>query len=131
MREEVSVEQAGKVLQEACYGGSVRGGWHNDIHTGQPNTAQQNEALFPLRIALIHSECSEALEGHRKNLQDDKLPHRKMAEVELADVVIRVFDLAGAMGYDLGPAIAEKLDYNTRRKDHTREHRTSENGKKY
>lgn len=41
---------------------------------------------------LIISELAEAMEGHRKNLQDDKLPHRKMLEVELADAVIRRLD---------------------------------------
>ncbi len=40
------------------------------------------------------------MEGERKDLMDDKLPHRKMAEVELADALIRIFDYAGAYGYD-------------------------------
>lgn len=46
-------------------------------------------------LCLIHSEISEAMEGERKNLPDDKLPHRRMAEVELADALIRIFDYAG------------------------------------
>lgn len=47
---------------------------------------------------LIISELAEAMEGHRKNLQDDKLPHRKMLEVELADAVIRRLDkMVGCM----------------------------------
>lgn len=41
-------------------------------------------------LCLIHSEISEAMEGERKDLMDDHLPHRKMAEVELADAVIRI-----------------------------------------
>jgi hypothetical protein len=49
------------------------------------------ERNFGELIALCHSELSEALEGHRKTLQDDKLPHRKMAEVELVDCMIRIF----------------------------------------
>lgn len=71
------------------------------------------------------------LEGERKNLQDDKLPHRKMAEVELADAMIRIFDYAGAFGYDLQGAFEEKMQFNAKRKDHTREARASENGKKW
>lgn len=51
--------------------------WWVDVRTGEP--LQRN---FGELIALCHSELSEALEGHRKNLQDDKLPNRKMA-VEL------------------------------------------------
>src|ERR1700722_20008569 len=45
-------------------------------------------------LALIHSEISEALEGDRKNLMDDHLPHRKMIEVELADAMIHISHLA-------------------------------------
>ena len=37
---------------------------------------------------LIISEICECMEGERKNLQDDHLPHRKMAEVEMADTAI-------------------------------------------
>lgn len=80
---------------------------------------------------LIVSELSEALEGHRKNLMDDKLPHRKMFEVELADALIRLWDLAGAANLDLGGAYIEKMAYNENRADHKRENRLAENGKKY
>lgn len=41
---------------------------------------------------LIVSELAEAMEGHRKSLMDDKLTHRQMIEVELADAVIRRLD---------------------------------------
>lgn len=52
-------------------------------------------------LMLCVSELSEALEGHRKGLMDDKLPHRKMVEVELVDFLIRAFDMAGGMDWDL------------------------------
>lgn len=71
------------------------------------------------------------MEGHRKGLKDDKLPHRGMCEVELADTVIRCFDLAGALGYDLGGAIAEKLVFNSTREDHKLEARAAAGGKAY
>ena len=54
--------------------------WWTDINTGEPIQRDRLELL-----ALAISELSEALEGERKELMDDKLPHRKMAEVELAD----------------------------------------------
>lgn len=82
-------------------------------------------------LCLVHSEISEAMEGDRKNLMDDKLPHRKMLEVELADALIRIFDIAGAKGLDLGGAIAEKRSYNAVRKDHKVENRIKDDGKKY
>jgi len=82
-------------------------------------------------LCLIHSEISEAMEGERKNLMDDKLPHRKMAEVELADALIRILDYAAGFGYDIGGAVAEKLEYNATREDHTHEARERPNGKKW
>ncbi len=82
-------------------------------------------------MCLIHSEISEALEGHRKDLMDDKLTHRKMFEVELVDALIRIFDLAGAHNLDLEGAYREKMAYNLVRKDHTHESRKLEGGKKY
>lgn len=127
----VAILEAGALLTHACYEASKAAGWHNDPKTGLPRTPEQDHELFPTRIALCHSELSEALEGHRKSLMDDKLPHRKMAEVELADAVIRIFDLAGAMNYELGHAIAEKLDFNATRPDHKPEARAAANGKAY
>lgn len=82
-------------------------------------------------LMLIVSEIAEAMEGDRKSLMDDHLPHRKMLEVELADAVIRIMDLAGREGLDLGGAMMEKLDYNTKRADHKLENREKEGGKKY
>lgn len=66
-------------------------------------------------IALMHSELSEALEADRKDLMDDKLPHRTGFEVELADALIRILDCAGARDLDIGGAIFEKLEYNKTR----------------
>jgi NTP pyrophosphatase (non-canonical NTP hydrolase) len=82
-------------------------------------------------LCLVHSEISEAMEGARKNLQDDKLPHRKMLEVEMADAMIRMFDIAGAYGLDLGGAIAEKRAFNANRADHKVENRLKDDGKKF
>lgn len=80
-------------------------------------------------LCLVHSEISEAMEGARKDLADDHLPHRRMLEVELADAVIRIFDLAGGYDLDLAGAIQEKIEYNAQRHDHSREARQGDNGK--
>ena len=82
-------------------------------------------------LMLCVSELAEALEGHRKKLADDKLPHRPMIEVELADCLIRIFDLAGGMGYDIGGAFTEKMAYNAQRADHKIEQRQQPGGKAY
>lgn len=123
---EFMVNRGIKAAIEMAYGTSVDCGWYHDPATGQP--IKHN---FGERIALIHSELSEALEADRKDLMDDKLPHRKGVEVELADAVIRIFDLAGAEGYDLAGAIIEKNKFNRSRHDHTAEGRKAANGKKY
>lgn len=100
--------------------------WWYDIRTGERIERNKGELL-----ALIHSEVSECLEGVRKNLMDDKLPHRTMEEVELADTLIRIFDYAGGFGLDLEGAYLEKMAFNAQRTDHTHEHRLSGNGKKF
>lgn len=100
--------------------------WWVDIHTGEPLERNVGELLM-----LCVSELAEAMEGHRKNLMDDKLPHRKMFEVEIADTMIRLFDLAGGLDLDIAGAITEKLEYNANRADHKIENRLKDNGKKY
>lgn len=100
--------------------------WWVDLETGEPKERNIGEL-----IALVHSELSEALEAHRKDLMDDKLPNRKGLEVELADAVIRIFDMAGGLGLDLGGAFVEKMAYNANREDHKIENRVKEGGKKF
>lgn len=169
-------------------------GWWDDMNRCPYTTLQ-----------LVSTEIAEATEGERKNLMDDKLPHRKMGEVELADALIRVLDFGGrygilaqagvlgkipgldtpydytapkwhyllnrqlfcfgdsivtylnaghtrfsrtvaheytyligslldasaSLGYDIMAAMEEKREYNKTRQDHTREHRATENGKKF
>lgn len=99
--------------------------WWVDLETGAPKNRNVGEM-----IALIHSELSEALEGTRKDLMDDKLPHRKMEEVEMADALIRLLDYCAGRKLDLGGAYVDKMRYNATRKDHTREERLKPHGKK-
>ncbi len=108
------------------HGQNVRAGWWTDINTGLRKERNCGELLM-----LCVSELAEAMEGDRKNLMDDKLPHRKMIEVELADAIIRIFDMAGGLNLDLGGAFAEKLLYNQSREDHKIENRLLDDGKKY
>ena len=126
-RAALNVRQA----QDLCHNLAKAAGWWTNIRTDQLFSVEEARDMVPTKLMLTVSELSEAMEAHRKNLQDDKLPHRHGVEVELADAVIRIFDLAGALGFDLGAAIAEKLQYNLTRADHSLAARKAKGGKTY
>lgn len=137
------VEDAGTTLMLACHKAAHGAGWWNDRSSSLdlramvrgelpgPTYGRMGKALVAEKLMLVVSEVAEAMEGHRKNLRDDKLPNRSMLEVELADAVIRIADLAGALDLDLGGAIASKLAYNLTRPDHRPEARAAAGGKAY
>lgn len=120
------IEQCAEYLQYTIHRQNRDAGWWNDIHTGQPLQRNTGELLM-----LCVSELAEAMEADRKGLMDDKLTHRKGLEVELADAVIRIFDMAGGLNLDLPGAIVEKLEFNANRADHKLDARRADGGKKY
>ena len=69
------------------------------------------------KIALTHSELSEALEYIRKNPEapDNHIPGFTGVEAEFADVVIRLMDFAAYYKLRLGEAIIAKHKYNVNR----------------
>lgn len=60
------------------------------------------------RLMLIVGEVAEAMEGLRK---DDRANFQE----ELADIMIRVFDLAGGLEIDLESEIKRKMEINKSR----------------
>lgn len=135
------IGEAVNLLVTTSHQASTDAGWWRDenrrVLIKQPDGTweeielHQDPYVIGTKLMLMTSEISEAMEGHRKGLMDDKLPHRKMIEVELGDAMIRIADLAGALGLDLGGAIAEKMAFNRIRPDHKPEHRAAAGGKAY
>jgi NTP pyrophosphatase (non-canonical NTP hydrolase) len=114
-----------KRIVDASHGASMAAGWWDG------STPSENYLAVPARLMLIVSEIAEAMEADRTGAMDAKLPHRPGIEVELADAMIRIADLAGMLNLDLGGAVVEKLAYNAQRADHKRENRQKADGKKY
>jgi len=129
------VERAVNDLVFHCHKASVDGGWWNidgvDKREEMRTRTRFGIALANEKMVLMHTEISEAVEGWRKDKMDDHLPHHKSMTVELADAIIRICDLAGALELPLGLALTEKMAYNSKREDHKPEARAKEGGKAF
>ncbi len=94
-------------LRDECHAIARSKGWYDG---GQRNTG---EALM-----LIVSEVAEAMEEYRAGHTYwwmDATGKPLGPNIEIADVLIRVFDFAGAMGIDLDEAVRMKMAYNETR----------------
>lgn len=124
-------EDTASVLNELAikiHSDNVQAGWWKDKDGVD---IRNNPYCFSNKLALCHSELSEALEADRKGLNDSHLPHRDGREVEIADAIIRLLDLCGAYNLDIGGALVEKSLYNLKRLDHKLETRNAAGGKAY
>ena len=123
----LELERAVNALVAICH--KMNKHWWTDPATGED--LRQKDLIVPTKLLLMVSEICEAMEADRKDLMDDKLPHRLGLEVELADALIRIGDLGGALKLNLGAAAREKSAFNLVRPDHKAENRVKKGGKKY
>ena len=84
-------------LCEEAYETAELNGWNKRIEE------------FGTRVALIHTELSEAIEADRRMEGKDRITE------ELADACIRIFNVCGLYGFKLEKAINEKMEKNKNR----------------
>lgn len=108
---------------------NLEAGWWNCQDTGEDMSG--NVYFQATKLGLIHSEVSEALEGLRKGIPDDKLPEYPMEAVEGVDILIRLLDYMGAKGYPVGEILEKKMAFNAIRSDHKVDNRKKKGGKKF
>ena len=109
------VERSVDTLVYVCHSLAVESGWWSDLKTGNSIRGplvkgEEHPCNVPAKLMLIVTELSEAYAGldssGAPNVPDDKLPLRPMFEVELADAVIRICDLAGALDLQVAEVVA-------------------------
>lgn len=112
-----------KELQKDVHNLAKQKGWWSEDgkELELPLNSKRSISLILAKLALIHSEVSEAVECVRDNdieyREDSELNNKPEGLVaELADVVIRACDLCEALGVDLDSAIIKKHAFNKTRK---------------
>jgi NTP pyrophosphatase (non-canonical NTP hydrolase) len=97
-----------KLVMEAHENAVAHGWWEEDRG-------------FAEIIALMHSELSEALEEYGNGHDPQAIYYYAQKgkpegiPIELADVVIRIFDACGRYEIDLDEAVRIKMEYNKTR----------------
>lgn len=103
-------------LGDFAYASASANGWH-DPRVDEYGQLRQTSTFE--RLALVHSEVSEALEAFRKTGADEWDVDGKPEGLgsELADIIIRTCELARLHRFDLDQIVATKMAYNARRLD--------------
>ena len=115
-----AIRAALTALQRTAYANTVAlGVWDRRralLHTATVPAESIRTCVILEALALVHEEVSEAVSAARHgNPPDDKIPEFTGVEAELADVIIRVLDLAEGFQWRVGEAVLAKLKMNAGR----------------
>ena len=89
-----------------------------EAHAAMKSNGFWESANLGEKLCLIHGEVSEVMEHYRKGTAAEpsaKIPEFTNEEEELADIVLRILDLAGHRGVRLVDAMEAKHAYNLTR----------------
>lgn len=113
-------------IQKQVHASAVEKGWWDDYKAIRDclkiaDASHNLQIAFKLawimsKLNLVTSEIGEATEGLRTgNSPDDKIPQFTSVVAELADVIIRLMDLAEEENWPLAEAIIAKINFNATR----------------
>ena len=95
-------------LANLCHSYSVLQGFYQDFEYVVRGEDPLQGYMFPVKVSLIMTELAEAIEAHRKGDQENLYE-------EMADIFIRLLDLAGAINMDVEGEIQKKMAVNLKR----------------
>jgi NTP pyrophosphatase (non-canonical NTP hydrolase) len=102
-------------LANIAYENSKKKGFHDAQRSTDPDP-QVRLMSNGMKLALLHSEVSEALEALRKgNPESVHLGGFSGVEEELADLIIRIMDDSTTWGMRVGEAVLQKMVFNAAR----------------
>ena len=105
-------------MQSRCGAAAKANGWHARFDELEPGTDSYIEHLIS-KVALISSEATEAIEELRVS-GDPYLSYTSNGKPEgfaseLADIIIRSYDMAYMLNIPIDDVIANKLEFNKTR----------------